>query len=74
VPHVNIKHFPVPLAEEREKALVAAITDAVRDAFHCDEGVISIALEPVGQDAWNEQVYAPEIVGRRNLLRKTPSY
>ncbi|GAA0473065.1 amino acid adenylation domain-containing protein [Streptomyces sp. NPDC046215] len=74
LPHVNIKHFPVALSEERESALVAAVTRAVQSAFECEEGVISIALEPVEQDAWNEKVYVPELVGRKELLRKTPEY
>lgn len=74
LPHVNIKHFPVALSEEQESELVAAVAKAVQSAFECDEGVISIALEPVDQDAWNEQVYVPELVERKELLRKTPNY
>ncbi len=74
VPHVNIKHFPVPLTEEQQSQLVAAVTHAVKTAFRCDEEVISIALEPVEQAAWNERVYIPEIVNRKDLLRKFPNY
>lgn len=74
MPHVNIKHFPAPLNDEQASELVTAITEAVTNAFGCDEGVVSIALEPVGPQAWQDQVYAPEIVERHHLLRKTPSY
>lgn len=74
MPHVNIKHFPAPLGEEQTSELVAAITGAVTRAFGCDEGVVSIALEPVPRQAWQEQVYAPEILERKDLLHKTPSY
>ncbi|SER98615.1 MULTISPECIES: tautomerase family protein [Lentzea] len=74
MPHVNIKHFPAPLNEEQASELVAAITGAVTRAFGCDEGVVSIALEPVDPQAWQDQVYAPEIVERKELLRKTPTY
>jgi 4-oxalocrotonate tautomerase len=74
MPHVNIKHFPTELSEERQSELVLAVTQAVRNAFGCDEGVISIALEPVTKDDWNELVYGPEIEQRRDLLRKIPSY
>lgn len=74
MPHVNIKHFPASLCEEQQAELVAALTAAVHSAFGCDEGVISIALEPVDEDAWNERVYVPEIVGRKELLCKTPNY
>lgn len=74
VPHVNIKHFPVELPEQRQQELVAAVTAAVREAFGCAEDVISIALEPVDKDVWSDRVYQPEIVGRKDLLRKVPNY
>jgi phenylpyruvate tautomerase PptA (4-oxalocrotonate tautomerase family) len=74
MPHVNIKYFPVPLTGEQESALAAAVSAAVRDALGCDEGFISVALEPVAEDEWNGRVYQPEIVERRHLLRKVPNY
>ncbi len=74
MPHVNIKHFPVTLSEEQQSELLKAITQAVKTAFRCDEGVISIAIEPIEKEAWNEQVYVPEIVNRKHLLRKPPNY
>ncbi|MEU5776855.1 amino acid adenylation domain-containing protein [Streptomyces venezuelae] len=74
VPHVNIKHFPNNLEEAQISALVDAITSAVRTAFSVDEGVVSIALEPVAQDAWNERVYIPEIVEDPGHLVKSPDY
>ncbi|MFE9172397.1 amino acid adenylation domain-containing protein [Streptomyces kebangsaanensis] len=74
VPHVNIKHFPVPITREQETELVAAVTAAVRNAFGCKEDVVSISLEPVEQEVWNERVYLPEIVQRKDLLRKAPDY
>jgi len=74
MPHVNVKHFPAPLTEEQASELVASITEAVTRAFGCDEGVVSIALEPVDPQTWQEQVYEPEIVDRKELLLKTPNY
>ena len=74
VPHVNIKHFPASLSEEKQSELLAAVTKAVTSAFSCDEGVISIALEPVEQDVWNDRVYLPEIVNGGDLLHKRPNY
>lgn len=74
MPHVNIKHFPARLTEEQEADLVASVTDAVRRAFGCAEEVVSIAVEPVAADAWQDAVYRPEIVGRAHLLAKTPDY
>ncbi|MET7718961.1 tautomerase family protein [Streptomyces sp. NPDC005407] len=74
MPHINIKHFPAELAEEQRAALVSSVTKAVTEAFGCDPEVVSIALEPVDSAVWNEQVYVPEIVGRKDLLHKVPNY
>jgi len=74
VPHINIKHYPVPLDDERRAALVAALTTAVSDGLGCAENVISIALEPVDPAEWQERVYQPEIVQRAALLCKRPDY
>jgi phenylpyruvate tautomerase PptA (4-oxalocrotonate tautomerase family) len=74
VPHVNIKHFPTSLSEQQRSELVAVLTSAVQTAFGCAEGSISIALEPVEKEVWNDRVYVPEIVNRRDLLHKTPNY
>ncbi|MFE2508266.1 amino acid adenylation domain-containing protein [Streptomyces naganishii] len=74
MPHVNIKHFPVALSDEQHVRLVTAVTEAVSTAFSCDEGVVSIAIEPVDKERWNEQVYIPEIVNRRHILSKVPNY
>lgn len=74
MPHVHIKHFPKPLDQAQEAALVAAVTKAVVDAFGVPPGTVSIATEPVAPAAWNDAVYVPEIVGRRELLRKSPDY
>jgi phenylpyruvate tautomerase PptA (4-oxalocrotonate tautomerase family) len=74
VPHVSIKHFPVSLEEKQREDLVAAVTKAVTDAFGCPEGVVSIAIEPVPEARWNDSVYVPEIVNRRDLLSKIPNY
>jgi len=74
VPHVSIKHFPASLEEKQREDLVAAVTKAVTDAFGCADGVVSIAIEPVPEALWNDTVYVPEIVNRRDLLSKIPNY
>lgn len=74
MPHVNIKYFPVSLSNEQQSQLVSALTKAVTTAFGCDEGVVSIAFEPIDKEAWNEKVYFPEIVNRKHILGKIPDY
>jgi phenylpyruvate tautomerase PptA (4-oxalocrotonate tautomerase family) len=74
MPHISIKHLPIELDERRQAVLVREVTEAVKSAFGVEESVISIALESVAPEVWNEQVYVPEIVNRRELLRKVPQY
>lgn len=73
MPHVTIKHFPSALSPDRAAALSDALTAAVTSAFGCPDTVVSIALQPVPADVWDEQVYQPEIAGRDSLL-KQPQY
>ena len=74
MPHVNIKHFPVALSDEKKDKLVTEVMKAIQNAFECEESVISIALEPIEKELWKEQVYLPEIEERNNLLCKEPGY
>ncbi|MFJ6610273.1 tautomerase pptA [Streptomyces sp. NPDC091289] len=74
MPHVSIKHFPKSLAPDQQARLAEALTVAVQEAFACDEGAVSIALQPVAPELWDEQVYRPEITDGRDALIKTPVY
>ncbi|MFE9255779.1 tautomerase family protein [Streptomyces sp. NPDC006879] len=74
MPHVNIKYFPKPLDAEQQARLVARVAEAVREAFEVEDRVISVSLQPVEPELWDEEVYQPEIVDRRDLLAKSPEY
>ncbi len=74
MPHVTIKHFPKQLTDEARQQLAAEISASVQKHFETYAGAISISLEPVPELAWQESVYLPEIVGKRDLLIKTPRY
>lgn len=73
MPHINIKHFP-SLSEDQHIALAKSITKAITQVIGCDEKVVSIAVEPVEPDVWNEKVYIPEISNKQDTLIKTPDY
>ncbi|GAA5069727.1 tautomerase family protein [Nocardia callitridis] len=76
MPHVEIWHFPAELSDEAARRLDAEITTAITRAFEVDKGVVSIGLESVPVDRWNEQVYRPRIRERTDaapLLRR-PDY
>ncbi|WP_428936324.1 tautomerase family protein [Streptomyces sp. ACT015] len=74
MPHITVQHFPQDLGEERRASFVAAVTEAVTAAFGVGEGAVSIALEPVPAEDWEDRVHAPQIVGRADLLVKSPAY
>ncbi|WP_182909235.1 tautomerase family protein [Microbispora sp. H13382] len=74
MPHVNIKHFPVTMTPEQQTALMTTITQALENALGCEAGAVSIALEPIDPEEWQEKVYGPEIRDRAHLLCKTPDY
>jgi len=73
MPHVNIKHFP-SLSNEQHADLAKSITDAISRIIGCDEDVISIAVEPINSSEWNQKVYIPEIINRKETLIKKPNY
>ena len=74
MPHINVRHFPKVLTDQEKAELVSNLTQAISRAFQCSEGAISIALDPVEKESWNEQVYVPEIMSRADLLVKRPNY
>lgn len=73
MPHINIKYFS-SLSIEKRSELAIALAEVVSNLIQCDEGAISIALEPIEKERWNEKVYIPEIVNRKELLCKFPNY
>ncbi|CAQ84460.1 MULTISPECIES: tautomerase PptA [Photorhabdus] len=74
MPHISIKHFPVYLSQEDKDTLSLELIKVVKKMFNCKEDVISISLEPIEKDKWNEKVYSPEIKFKKNFLIKSPNY
>lgn len=74
MPHVNVKFFATDIAPEKQARLSAEFTKVIQGIFNCPADYVSIALEPIDPDVWQEKVYQPEIVGRNQLLCKVPNY
>ncbi len=72
-PHVNIKHLPVALTDEQHSRLVTAVTQAMTDAFGCDEAAVSIAFEAVAEDLWPEQTRTSGLSARGTTGRSMTS-
>ncbi|MDI2030402.1 tautomerase PptA [Saccharopolyspora sp. TS4A08] len=74
MPHVNVKFFPKEVSEEQKRGLAESITAALIEHLGTRDGAVSISLEPVEKDVWNDTVVQPEIAGRPDLLIKRPDY
>lgn len=75
MPHISIKHFPVPLTERAEQAISAEITETICRHLGADSNAVSIALQPVAAENWNDTVLTPEIRGTQQaFLIKQPGY
>ncbi|WP_312947095.1 tautomerase PptA [Superficieibacter sp.] len=73
MPHVDIKCFPRELTDEQKSALAADITAAIVRHLQSKEGSISIALNQVEPEAW-QQVWNSEIAPQMDELIKKPEY
>ncbi|TDD07538.1 tautomerase PptA [Saccharopolyspora terrae] len=74
MPHVNIKHFPKEVTDEQKRKLAESITVALIEHLGTRDGAVSVTLEPVEKEVWNEIVVEPEINGHPELLIKRPDY
>ena len=73
MPHVIVKLYP-GRTEEQKRRLTEAIVRDVVEIAKCAEKSVSVALEEVNPDEWNEKVYAPDILNGAGTLYKKPGY
>ena len=73
MPHVIVKLYP-GRTEEQKQRLADEIVRAVVEIAKCAEKSVSVAVEEVHPDYWNEKVYAPDILNGSGTLYKEPGY
>jgi 4-oxalocrotonate tautomerase len=73
MPHVTVKLLP-GRTEEQKARLANAIVEDVVTIAKCDEESVSVAIEEVKAEDWDEKVYRPEILPNRDRLYKKPGY
>ncbi|MBE9604309.1 tautomerase family protein [Acetobacteraceae bacterium H6797] len=71
MPHVIVKMFP-GRTEEQKQLLTAEITKAVMTALGSPDKAVSVAIEDVAKEDWNEAVYKPDIAARPEIIYKQP--
>ncbi len=74
MPHITVKYFPRELTEEQKQALAEDLSDVVKKHFASKDASLSVALLPVEQERWKEDVYDTEIKPALETLAKKPGY
>jgi 4-oxalocrotonate tautomerase family enzyme len=65
MPHVIVKLYPGG-PEDLKQALATKINQAVIDTLNIPDEIISVAIEEVAKDVWDEQVKEVDIVPKQN--------
>jgi 4-oxalocrotonate tautomerase len=73
MPHVIVKLWPGK-SEQQKKKLAEEVTKAVMSTLNYGEESVSVAIEEVNPQDWADQVYKPDILGKRETIYKEPGY
>jgi len=73
MPHVIVKLWPGK-SEQQKKKLAKEVTKAVMSTLNYGEESVSVGIEEVKPQDWTDQVYRPDILGKRETIYKEPGY
>jgi 4-oxalocrotonate tautomerase len=73
MPHVIVKLWPGK-SEQQKKKLAEEVTTAVMSTLNYGEESVSVGIEEVKPQDWIDQVYKPDILGKRETIYKEPGY
>ena len=73
MPHVIVKMFP-GRNEAQKQRLCDQIVKDIMEIAECEEKTVSVAIEEIAREDWQETVYKPEIDAKKDLLYKKPGY
>jgi 4-oxalocrotonate tautomerase len=73
MPHVTVKLLPGRTEQQKARLADAIVKDVVEIA-KCGEESVSVAIEEVRAEDWDDKVYRPEILPNREKLYKKPGY
>ncbi len=73
MPHVVVKLWPGK-SEKQKQRLADLITKDVMEVFDYGEESVSVAMEEVKPQDWNEKVYKPDILNNWGNIYKKPGY
>jgi 4-oxalocrotonate tautomerase len=73
MPHVIVKLW-LGKSEEQKNRLAERITQDVMEVLNYGAESVSVALEEVAPQDWEDKVYRPDIVEQTGNLYKKPGY
>ena len=73
MPHIVIKLWPGKSDQQKIRVTELIVKD-VMEALGSKEDSISVAIEEVHPDDWQEQVCKPDIINNADKLYKKPGY
>jgi len=73
MPHITVKLLP-GRSEQQKNRLAEQIVKDVMAFANCQEKSVSVAIEEIKLEDWNEKVYQPEILPNWEKLYKKPGY
>jgi 4-oxalocrotonate tautomerase len=73
MPHVVVKLYPGRSEQQKTRLAEEIVKDVVAVA-KCGEEAVSVAIEEIKAEDWEEEVYKPDILGKPESLYKKPGY
>ena len=73
MPHITVNMFPGRTEEQKQK-LTDEIVKSIVSITQCAERAVSVAINEVAPDDWDETVYTTDILKNRDSLYKKPGY
>ncbi len=71
MPHVIVKLYP-GRTEAQKTRLAEEIARALIEVANASEASITVGIEDVRPEDWNEKVHKPDILGKPDTLYKKP--
>ena len=66
MPHIAVKLWPGRSEEEKSAFASAVVNDAVR-FLHADRAWVSVSIEEIAPDVWDDTVVRPEIMEKPEI-------
>jgi 4-oxalocrotonate tautomerase len=73
MPHVIVKLWPGQ-SQEQKTRLATELTKAVTATLGYGEESVSVGIEEVPSNDWNEKVYKSDILAKQETIYKQPGY